>query len=127
MYYINETQAAEAKPGLDDVFAAITYTDLEEPEVDDSELFDLVISLEGLNAIGCSVNVTATPDGEIYGYASMEWDNVVARTVVKDMENKIPNLIFCGGHSVQGDGYPSAFITGEMAANQAIKELKEGK
>jgi prolycopene isomerase len=68
-----------------------------------------------------------TPDGEIYGYASMEWDNVVARTVVKDMENKIPNLIFCGGHSVQGDGYPSAFITGEMAAKQAIKELKEGK
>lgn len=68
-----------------------------------------------------------TPDGCIYGYASEEWDNVVARTVLKDVENKIPNLAFCGGHSIRGDGYPSAYITGAMAGEKVIKELRRGK
>ena len=61
----DETEAAAQSAGLDDMLAAITYTDFEEPEVDDSELFDLSVSLEGLNTNGYSVNVTATPDGEI--------------------------------------------------------------
>ena len=69
----------------------------------------------------------ATPGGAIYGYANEAWDNVVARSVTKDMDNKVPNLFFCGGHSIRGDGYPSAYITGAMAARDVIKELKEGK
>ena len=68
-----------------------------------------------------------TPGGEIYGYASTEWDNVVNRTVFKDLENRIKNLYFCGGHSIRGDGFPSGYITGEMAALDAIRDLKEGK
>ena len=68
-----------------------------------------------------------TPDGCIYGYANEEWDNVVARTVLKDMENKIPNLYFCGGHGVRGDGYPSAYMTGAMEAEAVIKDLRRGK
>ena len=68
-----------------------------------------------------------TPDGAIYGYASQTWDNVVARTVMKDLENKVPNLYFCGGHGLRGDGYPSAYITGAMTARDVIKALKEGK
>ena len=68
-----------------------------------------------------------TPDGAIYGYANEGWDNVVTRTMLKDMENKISNLYFCGGHGIRGDGYPSAYITGAMAARDVIKALKEGK
>ncbi len=68
-----------------------------------------------------------TPEGAIYGYANETWDNVVARSVVKDIENKVPNLFFCGGHAARGDGYPSAYITGAMTAREVIKELKEGK
>ena len=65
----------------------------------------------------------ATPDGEIYGYSSEKWDNVVSRSALKDMENKIPHLYFCGGHGARGDGYPSAYITGAMTANDVIKSL----
>lgn len=68
-----------------------------------------------------------TPDGCIYGYASQAWDNVVARTVLKDIEYNIPNLHFCGGHHIRGDGYPSGYITGAMAGEAVIKELKEEK
>ena len=67
----------------------------------------------------------ATPDGEIYGYSSEKWDNVVSRSALKDMENKIPHLYFCGGHGMRGDGYPSAYITGAMAANDVIGSLRE--
>lgn len=66
----------------------------------------------------------ATPGGAIYGYASEEWDNVVARTALKDLENQIPNLFFCGGHGLRGDGYPSAYITGAMTADDVIKQLR---
>lgn len=69
----------------------------------------------------------STPNGSIYGYMSQGWDNVVNRVVFKDLENKVKNMKFCGGHSLRGDGYPSAFITGEQMANETIAELKEGK
>ena len=68
-----------------------------------------------------------TPEGAIYGYASQTWDNVVGRVAMKDMENRIPNLHFCGGHASRGDGYPSGYITGAMAAADVLRELKEGK
>ncbi|MBO4383185.1 MAG: NAD(P)/FAD-dependent oxidoreductase [Clostridia bacterium] len=69
----------------------------------------------------------STPNGTIYGYMSQTWDNVVNRTVFKDLENQVENLKFCGGHSLRGDGYPSGFITGQIMANVTIAELKEGK
>ena len=65
----------------------------------------------------------ATPEGAIYGYSSETWDNVVGRTALMDLENKIPNLHFCGGHAARGDGYPSAYITGAMAADAVLSEL----
>ena len=69
----------------------------------------------------------ATPEGAIYGYANDKWDNVVARTALKDLESKIPNLYFCGGHGLRGDGFPSAYITGAMAADDVIKALGREK
>ena len=68
-----------------------------------------------------------TPDGAIYGYASEEWDNIIGRTVMEPMEYNIKNLKFCGGHHIRGDGFPSGYITGDMAGQATIKELKEGQ
>ena len=68
-----------------------------------------------------------TPDGAIYGYANEEWDNIIGRTVMEPMEYNIKNLKFCGGHHIRGDGFPSGYITGDMAGQATIKELKEGK
>ncbi len=68
-----------------------------------------------------------TPDGCIYGYANETWDNIIGRTVTKDADYHVPNLYFCGGHYIRGDGYPSAYITGDMVGKDVIKDLKEGK
>ncbi|MBO4535403.1 MAG: NAD(P)/FAD-dependent oxidoreductase, partial [Clostridia bacterium] len=68
-----------------------------------------------------------TPDGCIYGYANETWDNIIGRTATKDMDYNIPNLYYCGGHYIRGDGYPSAYITGDLTAQEVIKHLKEGK
>ena len=54
-------------------------------------------------------------------------DNIIARTALKDMEYDTANLYFCGGHYIRGDGYPSGYMTGHMAAEAVIEALKEGK
>ena len=68
-----------------------------------------------------------TPEGTIYGYESSPVDNVVLRTAMKDMDYTMPRLHFCGGHYIRGDGYPSGYITGMMAAKAAISELRREK
>ena len=68
-----------------------------------------------------------TPEGAIYGYASEGWDNIVGRIALEKTEFTVHNLKFCGGHHVRGDGYPSGYITGDLAAKATIKELQEGK
>ena len=68
-----------------------------------------------------------TPRGAIYGYANESWDNVITRTAMKDLDYDTPNLYFCGGHYIRGDGYPSGYMTGDMAAKAVIQALKEGK
>ena len=69
----------------------------------------------------------ATPDGAIYGYASETWDNIIGRIAMKDGENKIPGVYFCGGHAERGDGYPSAYITGAMTGEEVVNDLRRGK
>ncbi len=69
----------------------------------------------------------ATPEGAIYGYQTEGWDNIVGRIALEKMEFNIPNLYFCGGHHIMGDGFPSGYITGDKAARQVIQDLKEGK
>lgn len=67
-----------------------------------------------------------TPDGTIYGYKVNSWDNIIARTANEKNDYSVKHLHFCGGHYIRGDGYSSAYVTGESAANAVIKEL-EGK
>lgn len=68
-----------------------------------------------------------TPEGAIYGYHSAGWDNIIGRIALEKMEYNVPNLYFCGGHHVRGDGFPSGYITGDNTAKQVISDLKEGK
>ena len=65
-----------------------------------------------------------TPAGNIYAYSNEGWDNVVLRTVFDNIDKKIPNLSFCGGHGIRGDGYSSAYMTGSMTAKNVIAELR---
>ena len=69
----------------------------------------------------------STPRGAVYGYSNGGWDNVVTRAAMEAMDYDTANLYFCGGHYIRGDGYPSGYMTGEMAAKAVIRALKEGK
>ena len=67
-----------------------------------------------------------TPDGEIYGYDNRNWDNVVMRANGERTDFTVPGLTYCGGHASRGDGYSSAYITGDAAGKAVIRKLKGG-
>ena len=106
--------------------------DLAEKYIRDYEKVMGISIIDHIEEISIATPVTfarylGTPDGTIYGYASEDWDNIIARTALKDMEYDTANLYFCGGHYIRGDGYPSGYMTGHMAAGAVIQALKEGK
>lgn len=68
----------------------------------------------------------STPDGEIYGYALSGWDSIMPRISQNATDYTVENLTYCGGHGVRGDGYSSAYITGENAASKVLRKLKGG-
>jgi len=67
-----------------------------------------------------------TPDGTIYGYKTSGWDNIMGRIAHEKAEFTIPGLTFVGGHAFRGDGYSSAYITGEQNGRKVAKKLKGG-
>lgn len=67
-----------------------------------------------------------TPDGEIYGYDNAGWDNVVMRANSEREDFNVPGLTYCGGHASRGDGYSSAYITGDSAGKAVVRRLKGG-
>lgn len=67
-----------------------------------------------------------TPEGTIYGYKLSGWDNLLARISSEKEEYTIPGLSFCGGHSFRGDGYSSAYVTGDTVGKRIVKRIKGG-
>ena len=66
-----------------------------------------------------------TPGGTIYGYYCAEWDSVIMRTMNSESDHKIENLYFVGGHTERGDGFSSAYLSGDAMAKKIIAEFKE--
>lgn len=68
-----------------------------------------------------------TPQGAIYGYQNNGWDNVLLRSVFDNigLDNSIKGLSFVGGHAFRGDGYSSAYVTGDAIGNRIAKRLLE--
>ncbi len=67
-----------------------------------------------------------TPEGTIYGYKLSDWDNMLSRISNEKNEYTIPGLNFCGGHSFRGDGYSSAYVTGDTIAKRVAQKIKGG-
>lgn len=67
-----------------------------------------------------------TPDGTIYGYKLSGWDNLLSRISNEKNEYTIPGLSFCGGHAFRGDGYSSAYVTGDTVGKRIVKKIKGG-
>lgn len=69
-----------------------------------------------------------TPLGTPYGYMLEKWDSMLPRTIQFEADKPFDNFIFCGASQERGDGYYSAYYTGEKAAKLTIKALTgEGK
>ena len=68
-----------------------------------------------------------TPDGTIYGYKLSKWDNMLSRISNEAAEYTIPGLSFVGGHAFRGDGYSSAYVTGDTVGKRIVRKLKGGK
>ena len=67
-----------------------------------------------------------TPEGSIYGYKLSGWDNILTRISREKEEYTIKGLSFCGGHAVRGDGYSSAYVTGDAVGRRVAKRMKGG-
>ncbi len=68
-----------------------------------------------------------TPNGSPYGYQLDMWDSFLPRTIQYAKDQPFDNFLFCGASQERGDGYGSAYYTGQKAAGVVIKKLKEGK
>ncbi len=107
-------------------------TDLAEKYIRDYEQLMGINIMDHIEEISIATPVTfarylGTPEGTIYGYKTAGWDNVIIRNQSQVKDNGIKNLRFCGGHGILGDGYSSAYKTGEEAALRVVKKLKGGK
>lgn len=67
-----------------------------------------------------------TPEGTIYGYMLSGWDNLLSRISCEKDDYTIPGLSFCGGHAVRGDGYSSAYVTGDTVGKRIVQKIKGG-
>ncbi len=66
---------------------------------------------------------TDVPQGVIYGYRALDWDGIVPRIMMSDMDEKIPGLRFAGGFGTQLIGYSAAFGSGNNAANATLNDM----
>ncbi|MFD1454185.1 phytoene desaturase family protein [Levilactobacillus lanxiensis] len=66
------------------------------------------------------------PQGEIYGYYGQPWDQMMARALsLKDEDEPLPHLHFCGGTGFLMDGYSSAYQSGYLAAKMTTNKLNQ--
>ena len=106
--------------------------DLAEKYIRDYEQLMGINIMDHIEEISIATPVTfarylGTPEGTIYGYRTSGWDNVIIRNQSQVKDNGIKNLCFCGGHGILGDGYSSAYKTGEEAGIRVVNKLKGGK
>jgi len=70
---------------------------------------------------------TGTYDGIIYGYEPEPWDSILPRLSMTKEDQHIGGLQFCGGFAFRCHGYSSALLSGPMAAQFILRDMKEGK
>lgn len=68
---------------------------------------------------------TDAPNGTIYGFEATEDDGIVKRIMMSSMDDKIKNLRFAGGYSIQLSGYAPAYASGQIAANATLKDMEK--
>lgn len=64
---------------------------------------------------------TNNPNGSIYGYMRLGYDNSIHRLLSYDDE-KVPGISIVGGSSIFGSGIENAFYSGYYVSNKLLKE-----
>ena len=67
-----------------------------------------------------------SPQGSIYGYASLKWDGMSSRLITSGMEQTIPGLYFVGGHGSSLSGYFPTYTNGNKTAFQIMGYVRGG-
>ena len=65
------------------------------------------------------------PEGSVYGHETRDADSMMARLQSLKQDYPIKGLRPIGAGGPRGDGYSAAYITGQMMANLATKDMKE--
>ena len=66
-----------------------------------------------------------TPEGSVYGQETRDWDGMMARLQSLDKDYPLKGLRPIGAAGPRGDGYSACYLTGQMMANLATKDMKE--
>ena len=67
-----------------------------------------------------------SPQGSIYGYASLKWDGMSSRTLAAGMEQTVPGLFFVGGHGTSLSGYFPTYTSGNRTAFEIMGYVRGG-
>ena len=65
------------------------------------------------------------PEGSVYGHETRDWDGMMARLQSLGADYTVKGLRPIGAGGPRGDGYSAAYITGQLMANLATKDMKE--
>lgn len=65
------------------------------------------------------------PEGSVYGHETRDADSMMARLQSLKQDYPIKGLRPIGAGGPRGDGYSAAYITGQLMANLATKDMKE--
>ena len=69
----------------------------------------------------------ASPEGSAYGYEPSTWDGMFARMMMISKDYPIKGLRPIGTSGPRSIGYNGTYVTGQMMANIAVKELEAYK
>ena len=69
---------------------------------------------------------TRAYDGMMYGYDMSARDSMLVRWRNLERDNCIPNLLFAGATAQNGHGYGASIRVGNVMAEIAVKQIKEG-
>ena len=70
---------------------------------------------------------TLNPKGVMYAYAGNEWDGLLARLMMMEEDQLVPNIRFAGAYGVRAIGFSSTYICGDLAAKLTLRDIKEGE
>ena len=65
------------------------------------------------------------PEGSVYGHEARDWDGMMNRLQTLGDDYPIKGLRPIGAAGPRSDGYSACYLTGQMMAKLAVKDMME--